>query len=294
VSAPAADVVIDAGLATRLLAEQAPRWAGLPVELAAQGWDNVVLRLGENLAVRMPCRASVVGRARAEALWAPDVAEGLALPLPVPLFVGEPGEGYPYPWLVVPWFEGTVAAQLSQERRDAYAEQLAGFLVGFHRLAPLQAPASAFRGVAVAERLQRWHEALATVPADVRGALAADMDRAAAARPWERPARWLHGDPHPFNLVAQVRGEGARLTAALDLSDLCAGDPASDLGIAQAQFSAEGARRFRAAYGRGAAWADADLWDRAAGWRAHFIALMHADPGPLGRVARQAVDAARD
>lgn len=289
---PDPDVAVDAALAAALLRAQAPHWADLEIRPGAEGWDNVMVRLGEKLTLRLPRRASAAEAVRAEAAWAEEAGWGLSLPIPVPEFLGEPGEGYPYPWLVTPWFEGETACTLGLEQRDSYAEQLAGFLVGFHRLAPLNAPVNAVRGVPVEERAAPWATTLATLPAALREHVARDEERALAARPWEGAARWLHGDPHAANLIAAPRNDReARLTAVIDLSDLTSGDPASDLGIAQAQFSPEGARRFRAAYGRGAFWADAELWDRAAGWRAHFLALIHNDATSLGAVAREVLRA---
>ncbi|WP_394160173.1 phosphotransferase [Galactobacter valiniphilus] len=286
---PHADAEPTVEHARALLSEQAPQWAELDITEAAEGWDNVMFRLGDRLALRMPRRASAVEPLKAEAQWAEEAGWGLSLPVPVPQFLGEPGEGYPYPWQVTQWFEGTVASGLSLEQRDAYAEQLAGFLVGFHRLAPLNAPENTVRGVSPARRAAAWEDALENAPAALRLEWDHSMQVALDAKPWDGPARWIHGDPHAGNLVAVPRGSEARLCAVVDLSDLTSGDPASDLGIAQAQFSAEGARRFRAAYGRGAFWADAELWDRAEGWRVYFLAMMHDDATDLGAVARQAV-----
>lgn len=288
---PDADVETTPELVRELLRAQAPQWADLPLEPVAQGWDNSMFRLGDRLAVRLPRRASAAHQVRAEAQWAEEAGWGLSLPVPVPQFLGEPDELFPYAWTVTQFFPGETAAHLSMGQRDSYAEQLAGFLVGFHRLAPLDAPENSVRGTAVAQRLQRWGQTLDQVPQPLRSGLAQAQELAAAARPWELPARWIHGDPHASNLIAEPRGDGARLLAAVDLSDLTSGDPASDLGIALTQFSPEGASRFRSAYGRGAFWADADLWDRAGGWRANFLALMHSDEGRLGAISREVLAA---
>ena len=54
--APPACVDVTVDLVRRLLAEQHPDLAELPVSVAAHGWDNVVLHLGADLAVRVPRR----------------------------------------------------------------------------------------------------------------------------------------------------------------------------------------------------------------------------------------------
>ena len=59
VSRPADEVRIDVPLVWRLIAAQFPQWAGLPVKPAgagAAGTDNVIYRLGPDLAVRLPRR----------------------------------------------------------------------------------------------------------------------------------------------------------------------------------------------------------------------------------------------
>jgi aminoglycoside phosphotransferase (APT) family kinase protein len=51
-------VDVDVAVASRLVTEQFPRWAGLPVRpVSSGGTDNAVFRLGGRLALRMPMRA---------------------------------------------------------------------------------------------------------------------------------------------------------------------------------------------------------------------------------------------
>ena len=54
---PAAEVSVPPELVRRLLAAQQPDLAHLPVRLIAHGWDNLMYRLGDELAVRLPRRA---------------------------------------------------------------------------------------------------------------------------------------------------------------------------------------------------------------------------------------------
>ena len=49
------EVTTDAALVARLVAEQFPDWAGLPVTpVEPWGTDNAIYRLGDELSVRMP------------------------------------------------------------------------------------------------------------------------------------------------------------------------------------------------------------------------------------------------
>ena len=53
---PAAEHLINAELVRGLLADQHPDLAALPLRKLAEGWDNVIFRLGDALCVRLPRR----------------------------------------------------------------------------------------------------------------------------------------------------------------------------------------------------------------------------------------------
>ncbi len=92
---PAAEVAVDDGLVRRLLDEQHPDLAGLRLRLLANGWDNVVYRLGGELCVRLPRRQVAAVLVEHEQRWLPQLAPRLSLPIPAPLRVGAPADGYP-------------------------------------------------------------------------------------------------------------------------------------------------------------------------------------------------------
>jgi len=54
---PAAEVEVSADLVRRLLADQHPDLARLPVQFLANGWDNELYRVGDGLVARLPRRA---------------------------------------------------------------------------------------------------------------------------------------------------------------------------------------------------------------------------------------------
>jgi aminoglycoside phosphotransferase (APT) family kinase protein len=59
VTAPNAEVEVDEALVRRLLNEQHPDLADLPLRPLEHGWDNVSWRLGDELLVRLPHRAAI-------------------------------------------------------------------------------------------------------------------------------------------------------------------------------------------------------------------------------------------
>src|SRR6185369_15012339 len=100
---PAAEVAVDAALVRALLADQHPDLARLAVVEVANGWDNVVFRLGDALSVRMPRRLLGAELIAHEQRWLPALAASLPLPIPAPVRIGAPGRGYPWSWSVCPW-----------------------------------------------------------------------------------------------------------------------------------------------------------------------------------------------
>ncbi|MFB9074775.1 phosphotransferase [Citricoccus parietis] len=263
-----------------------------------------MVRLGERLALRLPRHAQAETLLDREAAWLPRLASQLAgLPsgtphhaipaIPTPVRTGVPRTGYPFRWAVVPWVEGTPAVHVPLEVRDAYAPNLAATLRGLHQPAPEDAPASAFRGIGLADIedrfARRWDALAGGLGRERRDQLAEVWRRAVNAAPYAGPRVWLHGDPHPNNTVLAGVGPGpmASSPVLVDFGDLCAGDPASDLGSALLHFSPYGREAFMAAYDAGQV-PDPALWARAQGWAVNYALIFAAQsPGealrPLGR-----------
>src|SRR4029079_17204467 len=94
-------IPIHAGLVSRLIAQQFPEWASLPVRaVELQGWDNQTFRLGEELSVRLPSAGWYVAQVEKERRWLPHLAPKLPLPIPVRIAEGEPSAEDPFPWSV--------------------------------------------------------------------------------------------------------------------------------------------------------------------------------------------------
>jgi aminoglycoside phosphotransferase (APT) family kinase protein len=270
---PRAEVVVDVARVRSLLATAAPRWAELPLREVARGWDNAVYRLGDDLAVRVPLRAVAAPLIDHEARWLPELAPRLPIATPVPVLVGEPAIGYPWRWAVVPWVDGQVLAEVPVADRTRYAAQLADVLVALHRPAPAAAPENRFRGVPLTERATTvdvdWSVLAARHPSVSVWALEEAWRRGLAADPWPGPPLWLHGDPHPLNLVVA----GDRLAGLIDFGDVTSGDPASDLATTWMTFDAAGREPFRLRVDA-AGVVDAAVWDRAAAWAARIATAL--------------------
>lgn len=256
------EVVSTPDLVRRLIAEQFPRWAHLPVTPGpAGGTDHHLFRLGAELLVRMPKIAWAQDQAASDARWLPVLAPHLPLRVPAPEAVGESGQGFPFRWSVTPWLNGTSPA-VGSLGPDA-ARQLGEFVAALRTVStdggPLATGTS--RGVP-----------LVRLDDGVRSAIAASGDRIdgpAATTMWEQaldahPAsdtHWIHGDLAPGNLLA----DDGTVTAVIDWGPIGIGDPAADLIAAWTQFAGEGRAVFRATATEGLTDPD-DAWARGRGW----------------------------
>src|SRR5699024_12834219 len=99
---PAAEVHIDAALLRRLLADQHPDLAGAELSVAANGWDNVIIRIGPQLAARLPRRAAATGLISHDQQVLPRPAAQPPLPVPAPLRHGRPTADSPWSWSAGP------------------------------------------------------------------------------------------------------------------------------------------------------------------------------------------------
>jgi aminoglycoside phosphotransferase (APT) family kinase protein len=256
---------IDANLVRRLLAAQFPQWQHLPVRPVEQdGWDNRTYRLGDRMTVRLPTDASYEPAVAKEHRWLPVLAPRLPVPIPVPLAIGRPAEGYPYEWSVRPWLAGEPAT--AGTIGDGFGVELAEFLLALQAVdandGPRAGEHSFYRGAALTHYDGETRRSLALLAerpdpggVDVRRATAV-WDAAVAAH-WHGPVRWFHGDVAAGNLLV---AHGS-LVGVIDFGTCGVGDPACDLVIAWTLLSGDGRQAFRSRIGQ-----DPSSWTRACGW----------------------------
>jgi aminoglycoside phosphotransferase (APT) family kinase protein len=287
---PPAEVEVSADLVRRLLADQHPDLARLPVEFLANGWDNELYRVGDGLVARLPRRALGAQIISNEQRWLPGLAPRLPLPIPSPERTGVPGCGYPYSWSVVPYLPGVPAAQASSFDPEAAAVAVGGFLGALHVPAPADAPANPFRGVPLSQRAGTFAANLALIGGHVdRDAVLRAWVAALTAPGYDGPPVWLHGDLHPANILVN----DGQVSGVIDFGDITAGDPASDLSVAWMLLPLECHAIFWSAYqtasgptgGRASGPAGDALRTRARGWALNFavVFLAHSEDNPVLR-----------
>jgi aminoglycoside phosphotransferase (APT) family kinase protein len=256
------EVDTDVLLVRRLLASQFPQWADLPLTpVRSAGTDNAIYRLGSDMVVRLPRIHWAVGQVEKEHSLLPFLAPFLPLAIPVPLAMGEPGEGYPWQWSVYEWLEGESATIERIADPCQAAIDLAQFLAALQRIDTT--------GELLAGHNLRDVPSLATRDTNTRSAIAAldgMIDTNIALQVWEEALMapeltqapvCIHGDLLPGNLLVHRNC----LSAVIDFGGLGVGDPACDLKIAWGLFKDESREVFRKALA-----VDDAMWTRGRGY----------------------------
>jgi aminoglycoside phosphotransferase (APT) family kinase protein len=237
--------VIDEALVHGLLREQRPELADLPLRFAARGWDNELWRLGEELAVRVPRTEHAPELLRKEHKWLPLIAPRLPLPVPTPLFLGEPTDRFPQPWSVVEWVDGEPADRAEIDNEDS-AAILAGFLRALHSEEPLISQGDGWPRGGIRNASCEFSDDLVELIGLDQIRQLEDIWRDGREAPdWSGPRVWAHKDLHPANVVTK---DGA-LSGVIDFGDLSPGDPASDLAAAWILLPTGSTSAFFAHYG---------------------------------------------
>lgn len=222
---PPADTEVSAKVLHGLLTEQFPLYANLPLRLVASGWDNCMIRIGDELCARMPRRKVANQLILNEQKWLPILAPQLTLEVPTPLHIGRPSLNSPYDWSIVKWLDGNQACDGFID--DDQAEVLISFFKSLHHKAPDDAPISDCRGIPLSERVEMMDNRFARLA--IRDAALCKLLEPiwldALHAPIDTKPTWLHGDLHPRNVLVQ----NGKITASIDWGDMCAGDIASDL-----------------------------------------------------------------
>jgi aminoglycoside phosphotransferase (APT) family kinase protein len=254
---------IDVDLVKRLIAEQFPAWAGLPVVgVEPRGTDNALYRLGDNLVVRLPRRELTVATLEKERRWLPKLEPLLPLSVPTLVANGVPAQAYPWSWVVYRWIPGNDATSSPFADLLRAAEVLAEFLVALRAIDPSGGPSPGAHNFFRGEPLENRD---AAVRASVE-ALRDDLDVEWATASWESalrasssdvPPAWIHGDLDSRNLVV----DSGELAGVIDWGGLGVGDPACDLMVAWKVFPAEGRDALRRALS-----VDEATWARSRGW----------------------------
>jgi aminoglycoside phosphotransferase (APT) family kinase protein len=257
--------IIDEALVHCLISLQFPQWKDLPIRpVALSGWDNRTFHLGEQMLIRLPSAADYALQVEKEHKWLPKLAPFLPLPIPVPLAIGEPANGYPWKWSVYRWLEGKTAASEPLADLCKFAISLAQFLIALQQIdsigGPLAGPHSFYRGGSLAIYSADTYRAISALKGKIDVDTATEVWETALKTSWEHLPVWVHGDISVGNLLVRK----GQLSAVIDFGQLAIGDPSCDLAITWTLFKDKSRNVFRkmlpldpGTWARGRAWT---LW----------------------------------
>jgi len=231
-------------LVMKLIAEQFPQWADLPIrQVEPGGNDNKMFRLGKQMVVRLPSNQNYRAQVKKEQEWLPKIAPHLSVTIPKPLAQGAPSKSYLYEWSIYEWIEGDSIDKfyIYELSLQQIALQLAKFLNELHAIDTTDAPTSGMhnfhRGGDLSVYDAQTRAALDELKDEIDVEAATLCWQTALNSKWEKKPVWVHGDLSIANLI----GQQLELGAVIDFGCMAVGDPACDLVIAWTFF--EGSSR---------------------------------------------------
>ncbi|HTN80410.1 MAG TPA: aminoglycoside phosphotransferase family protein [Acidimicrobiales bacterium] len=279
---------LDDEVVRRLLREQHPQWADLPIErVVSSGTDNAMFRLGDSMVARLPRVERAVPRLETELAWLPALAPHLPIATPQPLATGTPNDVFPWTWAVLSWIDGVNAFDAAIPDLSQAVHDVAAVMRALWQIDPSDGPRAreGRRGTPLATTEAQTRRAIEQSQGlvDTRMVLSA-WEEALRAPEWNRDPVWFHGDIARGNLLVR----DGRIAALIDFGSIAVGDPACDLVIAWDLFDAETRPVLRAALD-----VDDATWDRGRGWAlcTAMWALpyyLHTNP-PMVRQARSKI-----
>jgi aminoglycoside phosphotransferase (APT) family kinase protein len=282
------EIDITPALVYELLKAQFPQLSGLPLEpIEPAGTDNVMFKLGDSLAVRLPRTEHAAQNIDKECYWLPKLAPHLPLPIPAPIEQGHAGLEYGLSWAVCHLLPGKNLSISRIDNLQQAAIDMGHFVSALQQIDAVGGPTNK-RGLPLRSRDKETRSAIAQLEGVI------DVDRATqfwdailATSQWNGPARWMHGDLHPGNLLVK----DDRISAVIDFGSCGVGDPAADLMVAWTLLDSESRKVFHSIVK-----SDDASWARGCGW-AFTMGIVaypyYRDTNPtFATVAKRAMDEA--
>lgn len=226
---------ITPALARKLIAEQFPEYAHLPItSVEKQGHDNRTYRLGSDMLIRIPTAESYALKVPKEQALLPKLAPHLTVSIPVPINMGAASRDYPYPFSIYQWLPGRSInlLNLDDDVRQQLAFDLAKFLKELQSIHDVEGPPPGqhnwWRGDHISVYDKGAREQIAELSTVINEGKAIDLWERACKTKWAQLPVWIHGD---FAIGNMLLLDG-KLSALIDFGGIALGDPSCDLVIA--------------------------------------------------------------
>lgn len=275
-------IIIKPDLARKLIAEQFPEYAPLPVtDVEKQGHDNRTYRLGDHMLIRMPTAADYALKVPKEQELLPQLAKRLSVSIPAPIKMGKPSADYPYPFSIYKWLSGKSInlLTLTEQEKEQLAFDLSKFLKELQSISDIEGPEPGqhnwWRGDHVSVYDKGAREQIAELVEIIDVSKALTLWNRACETKWDKKPVWIHGD----FAIGNILTDSGKLSAVIDFGGAAVGDPACDLVIAWTYLSGKAREIFISEIAM-----DSDTWLRArawALWKATFELCQIADKNSL-------------
>jgi aminoglycoside phosphotransferase (APT) family kinase protein len=249
------EIEVTPELARELIGTQFPELTPVLVSLFGKGFDNTVFLVNQQYIFRFPRRAIAVQLLQTENKLLPQIEKELNIPIPVPVFLGQPCEAYPWPfsgYLSVP---GVTPDGLSKKQRIEAAVPLAKFLLALHQF-PIEkaeqsdVPFDELNRLSIEKRKEKLKDNVTKLINDGvfkdHIPITKYIEELQAVEPSSKLAL-VHGDLHIRNILVDEKGI---LSGIIDWGDVHIGNPAVDLSFVYSFLPPEGRREFFKVYGQ--------------------------------------------
>lgn len=250
------DIELTETLALELIFSQFPQFKDSSFKKIGEGFDNIVLQVGEDYVFRFPRRKLAVPLTEREIKVLGFLQGKLDLDIPSPQFLGFPTKDYPYPFFghkLVKGFTGCQIALTTDQEKKA-AAKLGASLKKLHSLDYSSLSSVDFTPfddrTKLGAMLARFWERIEPIKKEY------DLEKFFPA--WkkiiEKASSYkanqsqclLHGDLYHKHMVFSSEGE---LCGLIDWGDLCVNDPVVDFAVVYSFFSSSAEESFWQAYG---------------------------------------------
>lgn len=254
-------------LVRRLIEQQFPQWADLPIErFPSGGTVNAIYRLGNEMYARLPFTQAWAWSLDNETKRLPWLRAHVPFEIPEILARGVAAEGYPFSWSIYRWIEGEMWSLdgLSDEREAV--DDFAAVVEALRRLDPGERIPRGMGALSLRD-LDAWIRDSISKAQDLIDARAvtAVWDASVELAPFSGPFSWVHADLSADNLLMK----DGRLSAVLDWGSVHVGDPTHDIAPVWEMFSREQRLLFREALT-----IDDATWMRARGWALRAVGAI--------------------
>jgi len=223
---PGCDRHLDAEVVRTLLREQFPQLAGEPVAYLAEGYDHQMYEVGEWL-FRFPKRAEVVPWFVHEVEALTVIEPVIGVPVPRFEYVGQPSEGFPYPFAGYRRLPGIGADTAERIDVSHLAAGIGRALTNLHSIdaalitsVPHQEPEPPVWDFRSDDTI------LDCIPHSLRDDVGAFLHGEVPRPAFDGPDRVVHSDLLPEHVL--VDPSTGALSGIIDFADLSIGDPTGD------------------------------------------------------------------